>query len=122
MTARPNDAIGRLSLGTADLTHATPLAGPGKRLPHTLLHLCVRDLFLRATAEIYCTGWSDRAAAEWLHKRLARYRECAWRRDRAAETCPPRLAGRVNALMWCALKCSDRLVSERHIRRILSSR
>jgi hypothetical protein len=94
--------------------------GPGHRLPITLLHLSVRDLFLRAAAEIYCAGMSNRAAATRLHTVLARYRECAWRRDRAEELCPPRLAGRVEALMWCVLKCSDRLVSERLIRAVLA--
>lgn len=94
--------------------------GPGHRLPMTLLRLTARDHFLRAAAEIHCIGMSDRAAAEWLHQRLARYSECAWRRDRNEETCPPRHAGRIDGLLWCVLKCSDRVVSERTIRRVLS--
>jgi hypothetical protein len=99
--------------------NATPV-GPGHRLPMTVLHLTVRDLFLRAAAEIHCTGMSNREAAAWLHTKLARYRECAWRRDRAEAECPPRLAGHVNGLLWAALKCSDR-VSERTIRRSLAA-
>jgi hypothetical protein len=99
---------------------ATPLDGRGRRTPMTLLHLSVRDHFLRAAADIYCTGMSDRAAAAWLHTKLARYRECAWRRECVEEQCPPRLAGRIDALMWCVLKCSDRLVSERLIRYVLA--
>jgi hypothetical protein len=102
------------------LTHAVRIDGRGRRTPLTVLRLSVRDHFLQAAADIYCTGMSDRAAAAWLHKRLARYRECAWRRDRALGECPPRLAGRINAVMWCVLKCSDRLVSERLIRAVLS--
>jgi hypothetical protein len=94
--------------------------GRGHRLPMTLLHLTVRDHFLRAAAEIHCTGMSDRAAAAWLHTKLARYRECAWRRECAEEQCPPRHAGRVEALLWSVLKCSDRLVSERLIRCVLA--
>jgi hypothetical protein len=94
--------------------------GRGHRTPMTTLRLTVRDLFLRAAAEIHCIGMSDRQAAEWLHKKLSRYRECAWRRDQNEALCPPRLAGRVNGLLWAALKCSDRLVSERTIRRKLS--
>ena len=86
----------------------------------TLLHLSVRDHFLRAAADIHCTGMSDRAAAAWLHKKLARYRECAWRRDRVETWCPPRLAGRIEALMWSVLKCSDRVASERLIRNVLA--
>jgi hypothetical protein len=99
---------------------ATPLDGRGRRTPLTLLQLSVRDHFLRAAADIYCTGMSDRQAAAWLHKKLARYRECAWQRDRVEECCPSRLAGRIDALMWCVLKCSDRLVSEMTIRRALA--
>jgi hypothetical protein len=102
------------------LTHAVSIDRRGKRTPLTLLHLIVRDLFLRAAADIYCAGMSDRAAAAWLHKKLARYRECAWRRDQNEARCPPRLAGRINGLMWCVLKCCDRVVSERTIRRALS--
>jgi hypothetical protein len=38
---------------TADLTNAVPVDdGRGRRTPLTLLHLSVRDLFLRAAAEI----------------------------------------------------------------------
>jgi hypothetical protein len=94
--------------------------GPGHRLPMTLLHLAVRDCFLRLAAEIHCGGMSGHQAAEWLHKKLARYRECAWQRDRIAAECPRRLYGRVEGLLWAALKCSDRLVSERLIRFVLS--
>ena len=77
---------------TADLTNAVPVDdGRGRRTPLTLLHLSVRDHFLRAAADIHCTGMSDRQAAAWLHKKLARYRECAWQRDAPEECCPPRL-------------------------------
>jgi hypothetical protein len=99
---------------------AAPADYRGKRLPLTLLHLTVRDLFLRAAAEIHCKGWSDRQAATWLHRKLTVYRACAWRRDRFEEQYPQRLYGRVNGLLWAALKCSDRVVSERTIRRKLS--
>jgi hypothetical protein len=100
---------------------AEPADYRGKRLPLTLLRLTVRDLFLRAAAEIHCAGMSDRQVAEWLCKRLARYRECAWRRDYVEEACPPRLAGHINALMWCVLKCGGgRLVSDETIRKVLA--
>jgi hypothetical protein len=94
--------------------------GPGIRLPMTLLYLTVRDLFLRAAAEIHCPDISGRQAAEWLHKRLARYRECGWQRDRIAEECPRRLYGRVEGLLWAALKCSDRLVGVELLRKVLA--
>jgi hypothetical protein len=105
---------------TIELTHSALVDGRGHRSPLTLLHLSVRDHFLRAAADIYCTGMSDRAAAAWLHKKLARYRECAWRRDRVENTVPPRLAGHIDALKWCVLKCSDQVVSERLIRAVLA--
>jgi len=101
------------------LTHA---GGPGHRTPMTLLHLTVRDLFLRLAAEIHCARMSDRQAAEWLHKKLVRYRECAWQRDRVEEECPPKLYGRVEGLLWAALKCSDRLVGVGLIRKVLAGR
>jgi hypothetical protein len=86
----------------------------------TLLHLAVRNLFLRLAAEIHCAGMSDRQAAEWLHKKLARYRECAWQRDRFEQECPSKLYGRVEGLLWAALKCADNVPSSRTIRRKLS--
>jgi hypothetical protein len=69
----------------------------------TLLHLTVRDCFLRLAAEIHCAGMSDRQAAAWLHSKLSRYRAGAWWRDRVEPECPPRLYGRVNGLMWAVL-------------------
>jgi hypothetical protein len=99
--------------------NATPV-GPGHRLPMTLLQLRVRDLFLRLAAEAHCTGMSNTAASEWLHQRLARYNECGWQRDRVAETVPLRLAGHLNGLLFCVLKCRDRVPSARLIRLVLS--
>jgi hypothetical protein len=117
----------------ADWTHGSNLAddrrlqsssawvpGRGHRLPMTLLHLTVRDHFLRAAAETHCGGMSGHQAAAWLHTKLARYRECAWQRDRIAAECPRRLYGRVEGLLWAALKCADNAASERTLRRKLS--
>jgi hypothetical protein len=94
--------------------------GRGHRLPMTLLHLTVRDHFLRAAADIHCTGMSGRQAAATLHTRLSRYRSGAWRRDASEPLMPPRLVGRLDGLLWCVLKVRDRLVSERLIRAVLS--
>jgi hypothetical protein len=101
---------------------AAPVDYRGKRLPMTTLHLTVRDLFLRLAADIHCGGMSGHQAAEWLHRKLARYRECAWQRDRIAAECPRRLYGRVEGLLWAALKCSDRLVGVELIRKVLADR
>ena len=103
------------------LRHAL-VFGRGRRTPATLLALDERDCYLRKAADLHCTGMSDRAAAAWLGVRLLRYRQGAWRRHRTEALCPPRLAGRIDALMWCALKCSDRVVSARSIRRVLAIR
>jgi hypothetical protein len=105
---------------TSAFVDAVPNDGRGRRLPLTSLRLRVRNLFLYVAAEIHCNGMSGRQAAEWLHKKLGRYRECAWRGDRDEERCPPRLVGRVEALMWCVLKCSDRVPGERLIRLVLA--
>jgi hypothetical protein len=59
-----------------------PLGGRGHRTRATSLALSERDHILRAAADRYCVGMSDRQAALVLHARLARYREGAWRRDR----------------------------------------
>ena len=55
---------------TIELKHAA-VDGRGHRLPLTLLHLTVRDLFLRAAAEIHCAGLSDRQAAGCTPSSLA---------------------------------------------------
>jgi hypothetical protein len=65
---------------------------------------------------------SDRAAARYIHVTLDRYRAGRFRRDRNEALCPPRLAGRIDALMWTVLKVRDRLVSERLIRAVLARR
>jgi hypothetical protein len=94
--------------------------GPGHRLPMTTLHLTVRDHFLRAAAEIHCGGMSGHQAAAWLHKRIGIYRSGGWQRDRTLSECPLRLYGRVEGLIWAALKCCDNVPSARTIRRKLS--
>ena len=81
-----------------------------------------RDHFLRAAADRYCVGMSDRAAAAMLYTKLRRYREGAWRRDRAEALCPARHRGTINELMWCVLRVRNRLVGERLIRAVLAWR
>jgi hypothetical protein len=103
-----------------EVTHAEPLDGRGHRSPADILARDERDHFLRAAADRFCTGMSDRAAATHLRAKLARYRENGWRRDRSNALCPPRLAGRIDALMWCVLKVRDQVPSERLIRLVLA--
>jgi hypothetical protein len=102
------------------LRHPIVCAGPGKRSPADMLSRDERDHYLREAARLYCVGMSGREAGAWLQTRLARYRAGAWQRDRVEALCPPRLAGRIDALLWCVLKCSDRLVGVELIRKVLS--
>jgi len=57
-----------------------------------------------------------------LYTKLRRYREGAWRRDRAEALCPARHRGTINELMWCVLRVRNRLVGERLIRAVLAWR
>jgi hypothetical protein len=80
-----------------------------------------RDYLLRLAAERHCQGLSDRAAAEVLRAKLARYRDDgAWRRDRTASQCPDRHQGRIEGLLWQTLKVRDANVSARTIRKALA--
>jgi hypothetical protein len=96
------------------------ISGPGHRTPATMLALDERDRYLRAAADRYCFGMRDNAAADYLHAKLSRYASTAWQRDRVEALCPPRLAGRIEALLWCALKSRDHVPSERLIRLVLA--
>ena len=94
------------------LRHPLVPDGRGHRTPQTLPFIDERDTLLREAADRFCVGMSDRQAAAMLHAKLARYREGAWRRDRSEALCPPRLAGRIDALMWMVLTVSDRPVMD----------
>jgi hypothetical protein len=106
---------------TAPLRHGD-LTGRGHRTAQTLLALAERDRLLRAAADRYCTGMSDRAAAAMLYVKLTRYREGRFRRSRAEPTCPLQHLGRLDALLWAILRNRDHIPSERSIRRILGFR
>jgi hypothetical protein len=84
-----------------------------------MLAINERDRYLRVAADRFCAGMSDRAAGEMLRKKLARYREGAWRRDRSEPLCPPRHRGSIAELLWRVLKVRDSLPSERLIRLVL---
>lgn len=105
---------------TADLTNVVPVDGRGKRSNETLLRIDERGHFFREAARRCCVGMRNRPAAAFLRTKLARYREGAWRRDRVEALCPARHRGTVTEMLWCVLKVSGRLVSERTIRRTLS--
>jgi hypothetical protein len=44
--------------------------------------------------------------------KLSLYRSGAWQRDRSEALPPPRLAGRIDALLWGVLKVRDHVPSE----------
>ncbi|QIG97527.1 hypothetical protein [Bradyrhizobium sp. 6(2017)] len=99
-----------------------PLAsGPGHRTPQTRLLLDERDALLVEAAARFYPGLYDRDVARRLHSALLRYRTSGWRRDCSEATCPPRIAGRLDGLLWAVLKVRDTTPpSERTIRRALS--
>jgi hypothetical protein len=105
---------------TTELINVTPIDGRGHRSNQTLLYLSERDQFLREAARLHCVGMSDRRAADFIHKKLTRYAQGAWRRDQAEALPPPQYAGRVEHWLWCVLKCHDRPVSEELIRKVLA--
>jgi hypothetical protein len=104
---------------TADLTHATPLAGRGRRTRHTMLLIRTRGLLL-AEATRYFPSDSDRETARRLRDALKTYSNGRWRRDCNAETCPPQYAGSYRLLFWAILKLHDHVPSERLIRYVLA--
>jgi hypothetical protein len=94
----------------------------GKRSDTTLRALATRDQLLREAAATFIPGWSSLSAANKLHGAIQRYREGAWRRERVAETVPPRHHGRIEAHLWSILRTRDHTPSIRSIRRILAIR
>ena len=96
-----------------------PLDGRGQRKPADVVARASRDYLLRLACERHCQGLSDRAAAEMLRTKLARYASGAWQRDRAEDLCPARYHGRIEALLWQVLRARDYVPSARSIRRAL---
>ena len=79
----------------------------GKRSAETVEALARRDALLRQAAAEFCAGMPHYVAAEILHQKLLRHSTSAWRRDRTEAELPPRLAGRLDALLWQILKARD---------------
>jgi hypothetical protein len=103
-----------------DLTHAAPVDRRGKRTPETLQALARRDALLHEARARFCAGLTHHQAAELLHTKLRRYQTSAWRRERGAEQCPSRLAGREGALLWQILRAHDHVLGAPMIAKILS--
>jgi hypothetical protein len=58
-------------------------------------------------------------AAEELAKHMRRYHTTAWAREKLLETCPQRIAGKIQGACWEILKAKDRLLSPDYIRKLL---
>jgi hypothetical protein len=96
--------------------------GRGKRKLSTLQAIETRDRRLIEAAATYFHGWSALAAANKLHREIARYREGGWRRERTDDQCPTRLCGRIEASCWHVLRARDAVPSIRLIRRALAAK
>jgi hypothetical protein len=103
-----------------DVTDAKPLNRRGHRLPATLDAINRRDQLICEAVATHFPGASANDAAHGLHQALDRYAGGPWRRERTAEACPPRHAGRLAGYCWQILRARDRTPSARLIRLILS--
>ena len=104
----------------ADLTSAVPVDGRGHRPPETLAALERRDALICEAVAVYFPGSSANDAAHRLHIALQRYECGSWRRDRSADVCPSRHAGRITGYCWQILREIDRTPKPRSTRLILS--
>jgi hypothetical protein len=93
--------------------------GRGRRTPRVRLALDERNALLIEAAQFF-PGCSDREVARLIRTALLRFQLGSWRRDRSEALCPPRHAGRLDAVLWCLLKIRDAIPSERLIRLVLS--
>jgi hypothetical protein len=93
----------------------------GHRTPATLAAIDERDRLMSEAVAMFMPGISSRRAAHRLHDALVRYACGAWRRERAAPSCPLRHAGRIEAMLWEILRVRDHIPSERVIRRAIDA-
>jgi hypothetical protein len=94
----------------------------GKRLADTMLALGERDRWLAEAASRFLPDQSSRSAARILRTRLLRYQQGAWRRERTAETVPPRRRDRLDGHFWMILRARDHVPSERTIRAAINAK
>ncbi|MGY3131998.1 hypothetical protein ACVWZM_002680 [Bradyrhizobium sp. USDA 4501] len=81
--------------------------------------IAIRDQMLIEAAARHCAGLSSRAAARVLHQALIRYACGPWRRERTSQAMPAQRVGRLDGACWQILRCRDRVVGERQLRRVL---
>jgi hypothetical protein len=90
----------------------------GQSDPRAELRRERRDRLLRDMAALL-PGESCSERAGELHRRLLRYHQATWRRDRLAERCPY-APGTVAAGLWEVLKIQPAVLSAERIRRVLA--
>ena len=78
-----------------------------------------RDSHLRAAAAQL--GELKRENSKKLADLFVRYEARDWQRDRGEKSCPPRLAGRIEAHFWEALKALPRVIGERQMHFIVGA-
>jgi hypothetical protein len=88
----------------------------GHRRPETLAAIDERDRLMGEAVARFMPGESSRGAARRLHEALERFSAGAWRRERGASSCPPRHAGRIEAVLWEILRARDHVPSVGTIR------
>jgi hypothetical protein len=91
----------------------------GEKHPGTSLARAMRDANLRAAAARL--GELTQGNSKKLAEMLASYEAGAWRRDKGEKSCPQRLAGRIEAHLWGALKALPRVVGERQMHFIVEA-
>jgi hypothetical protein len=93
--------------------------GPGERDPRTRASLAERDRLLREAAARFYAGMTAAEAARQIAARLSVYASAAWPRERKVSACPPRHAGRVEALLWEVLRAEPRTLSPERIEKVI---
>lgn len=93
--------------------------GPGQRTFRTIQRHRRRAELLRETAARFWPGLSRPEQARQLNVGLSRYRETAWRYERALVECPARLRGTQQEMYWLILKQVDAVLAAATIRDIL---
>jgi len=78
-----------------------------------------RDALIVECRRRFFPNHTDHDAAHELAVAWRRYAASAWQRDRTAETCPARIAGKLQGALWTIMQISPRVLSAERIRKIV---
>jgi hypothetical protein len=93
---------------------------PGARSGQMCVARAKRNiLILEAARTFFASEPSTSGKARELHKALSNYDTSAWRFDQAADVCPGKYAGKLQASLWAIMDTWQHVPAERSIRRIL---